>query len=119
MHYTDILNALKADNHNPHPILTIEQARELYDKSEFIEDVSCSVRKVVYFTNDHYSFGNHLFKGCSGITHTHLHVTPRPEIEDGIVDSLDKFIKVFYADFVIIQSIEQLAAFIAFKQKEF
>ena len=85
--------------------------------------ISCSRQKVLFFPNDYcFSLGerkgvdyerllpNEFVASSSNISGRYK-VVPRPGLEDGLVNTLDKLMFLHYKDFRIIESIQELCDF--------
>jgi hypothetical protein len=85
--------------------------------------ISCTRLKVLFFPNDYcFSIGerkgadyerllpDEFVSSSSTISDRHM-VVPRPGLEDGIVNTLDKLLFLHYKDYRIIESIEELVDF--------
>ena len=126
--YKDLHGKDPESRRNPNTIVGGVIRKEAYQKLVFGDNPDmlahqsittvCSPRgstanPEVYFLTDDSLFGHDLL-GFIPVSQRvwPLIVTPRPGIESGVIDTVDKYLKVFHKDDILIQDIDELLGYV-------
>lgn len=120
-----IQHLVSSPTHNKNAIfLTKQQAQEKLDKMLETHDhgtiITHNIRlgdtKYYFFSNDHlfgYKDEKNKLLGVTPVTsYLPMAVTPREGLEDGVIYTVDDYIKIFYKEDTLINSFDELVEFI-------